>query len=212
MRFNSIIIDLLADATNFRTFKTLRQHPEGLTGRALGTLTGVSVFKINGVLRFLAAQGVITQTVVGNAHLYRLNEHHILVRDVINNLINYENNLLNNLGQAIWDRLTNHPLSIILYGSVARGDEKPTSDVDLLLIYRDGEVLETTRSITEDPAIIEWINRNYGNMASIRRMSISEFQHPTLKQKTLIRNIIKEGKNIAGLSLTNVINYHGNKS
>ena len=212
MIFNNIIIELLADPVHIRVFKTLRQHPEGLTGRALGTLAETSAFKINGVLRALAAQGVITQTIVGRAHLYRLNEHHILVRDVVNYLIDYENNLLTRLGGTIMEKLSPPPLSVMLYGSVARGDESPSSDLDLLLAYKDEEEPELRGLISEEPSIIEWINRNYGNTAGIRRICISEFQNPDPEYKELVRNIIKEGKSIAGLSMTEVLNYHGDNS
>lgn len=209
MVFNNIISWLLTDMIHIKVFKLLRLHREGLTGRALGTLAQTSVFKINSVLRFLVSQGVITQTVVGRAHLYRLNEHHILVHDVINYLINYENNFLTRLGEMIIEKLSLSPLSVILYGSVARGDEGPMSDIDLLLIYQDEE---KPGPISETGSIIEWINRNYGNMAGIRRIRISEFQNPMEEHKALIRNIIKEGKSIAGLSMTEVLSYYGNKS
>lgn len=209
MKFNNIISELLSDPIHVRVFKTLQQHSEGLTGRALGTLVGTSAFKINGVLRALAAHGVLTQTVVGNAHLYRLNEHHILVREVINYLIDYENNLLSNLGKAVMEKLAPSPLSIILYGSIARGDESPSSDVDLMLVYKDEE---EPGSIRKAELVFEWITRNYGNPAGIRRIRISEFQNPDSEYKELVRNIIKEGKSIAGLSMTEVLNYHGDNS
>lgn len=209
MKFCNIINDLLADTIHIKVFKILRLHSEGLTGRALGTLAKTSVFKINGVLKSLVAQGVITQVVMGRAHLYRLNEHHILVRDIISYLIDYENNLLNQLGQAIIKKLSFPPLSIIVYGSIARGDENPSSDIDLLLIYTDKVKLE---ALSQTGAMIEWINRNYGNMATIRQMKISEFQKPKAEHKILIRNIIKEGKNIGGLSITEILSYHDNKN
>lgn len=209
MKFYNIIIDLLSDPIRIKVFKTLRQHPEGLTGRALGTLVGTSAFKINGVVRALAAHGVLNQTLVGNAHLCRLNEHHILVREVVNYLIDYENNFLTNLGKAVMEKLTPHPLSIILYGSIARGDENPSSDVDLMFIYKDEE---EPGSIHKADPVFEWITRNYGNPAGIRRIRISEFQNPELEHRELIRNIIKEGKSIAGLSMTEVLNYHDNKN
>ncbi|OGQ07505.1 MAG: hypothetical protein A3G32_01090 [Deltaproteobacteria bacterium RIFCSPLOWO2_12_FULL_40_28] len=205
MIFNNIIEKLLTDPIHLRVFKTLRLHPEGLTGRTLGVLVKTSSFKINGVVRFLVALGVITQTVVGRAHLYRLNEHHILIQDVINYLIDYETNLLNKLGETIMDQLPRKPLSIILYGSIARGDEAPLSDVDLLLIYKDNA---KPGLISQTAPMIEWINRNYGNTASIRQVFISEFQKPEPEHKTLIRNIIKEGKSIAGLTITEILNYH----
>jgi uncharacterized protein len=46
-----------------------------------------------------------------------------------------ENNPINALARQIVDLV--HPLRIILFGSHARGDARPDSDIDLLIIIRN---------------------------------------------------------------------------
>lgn len=203
---NNISKHLLADLVKIQAIKVLYQHSEGMTGRALGSVVGTSPFKINKVLQNLVEQGIVTETVVGRAHLYRLNRDHIFITSIINKLIELEKNILLNLGQTIMPHLDPKPLSIILYGSVARGDEKPNSDLDLLFVYDNHA---KSGKISNNAYIMELISRQYGNPVSIIRIRISDFQHPEPDHKAFVKNIIKEGKNIAGLSVTELLNYNG---
>lgn len=208
MKFTNIISSLLGDIVKINVYKVLSLHQEGLTGRGLAALIGTSPFKINQVLRQLEAQGVVQSSVVGKAHLYRLNISHILVTGFILPLIEQEQEIFRKLGQGIIDRLAPHPpLSVILYGSVARGEEEPDSDLDLLLLYEDSQYISTKDAITANHRVFEWVNREYGNRASIRHDWIADFKRDAAGRDPLVQNIIKEGRSIAGLAMTEVLNY-----
>lgn len=207
MFFSNIIVNLLSDSVKIGVYKTLSRHPEGMTGRGLAALISTSPFKINQVLRELVSQGVIEESVIGRAHQYRLNKQHILIRDLILPLIDFEEKILTNLGAEIMKRLEkNPPLSVILFGSVARGDAEPLSDIDVFLIYTDKD--ETPGPISETGDLLsEWITRSYGNHVSLRRAWVSDFQRRARERDPLIRNVIEEGKCLAGLSLTELLDY-----
>lgn len=207
MIFHNIISELLGGRVQITVLKLLFFHEEGLTGRGLANLVGCSTFKMQKVLEILVSQGLVTKSVVGRAHTYRTNGEHILMQKVIRPLIDFEKSLFSDLGKLIMKFLDIKPLSIILYGSVARGDELPNSDLDLFLIYGNEVTQHSIRHIGD--TLMEVIPRKYGNPVSIRRSCVSDFQNRANKKDPLIRNIIREGRVIAGLSLSELLETNG---
>lgn len=206
MNFNNIVMDLLGDKCNIKTLFILAHHPEGLTGRGLAHLVGVSTFKMHTVLKFLTAQGVLIKTNVGNGNLYRLNEEHVLIKQVLTSLFDFQKGLIDGLGSDVIKKFEPKPISVILYGSIARGDDKPDSDIDIVLIYNDREKPKEV-----DDKIWQDIPFKYGNNLSVKHVSVTELKEALNKKDSFARNLIKEGRSIAGMSLMEVLNYGGSK-
>lgn len=204
MKFNHIVHELCGDSVYLGITAVLLKSPEGVSGRGLAGLLKVSTFKVHHSLKFLAAQGILKATVVGKSHLYRLNPDHILVRKVILLLLDFQENIYLELGREVMTRLKPKPLSIILYGSVARGEEKPDSDIDLFLVYKTPRKMGR---ISENELWMEIVTRRYGNFVSVRRGTIDQLQGRYKERDELMRNIVKEGKVIAGLSMTDLLAY-----
>lgn len=207
MNFNNVIIDLLGDKGNIKTLFMLAHHPEGLTGRGLAGLIGVSTFKIHTVLKFLTEQGILAKSCVGSGNIYRLNEKHILVKQVLMPLFEFQKGLTEGLGSDLMKRLEPKPLSIILYGSLARGDEKADSDIDIVLVYNDRDKPDMI-----DENIWQEIPLKYGNALSAKHVSVSELKEALDKKDSFARNLVKEGRNIAGATLMEVLNYGSSKA
>jgi hypothetical protein len=82
----------------------------------------------------LAAEGIVSRRAVGGAHLYRLNRDHIAAR-WIEGLAALPEELIDRLRTTVdaWDQ----PASLaFLFGSVARHEAAPSSDLDLLIVRR----------------------------------------------------------------------------
>jgi predicted nucleotidyltransferase/DNA-binding transcriptional ArsR family regulator len=204
MKFTNILEHLLGDPVKIRVYSMLQRHPEGLTGRGLGALVQTSPFKINRVLQELVRHGVVTEKVIGRAHQYRLNQEHIFVKEVLPTVLTFGNESLTSLGQYIMQKLSPKPLSVILYGSIARGDENADSDIDLFLIYAAHHDPGKLRNYDN---MMSSISALYGNPVAIRRSRISDIQNPIEDHKEFLRNIRREGKSIAGLSITELLSY-----
>lgn len=204
MNYSNALNKLIPDLAALNVYRILAQQEAGVTGRALAALAGVSTFKMHHTLRALVAQGVITKQIVGRAHIYRLHHAHVVVRDVILFMLRYERELLFKLGESLMTQCTPRPISILVYGSVARGEELPDSDIDLLLVYANDA---TPPPMSEYGALMEWVTRTYTNPVSIRRARIADIQQPLDEHRALMRNIIKEGRAIAGLSLTDLLSH-----
>jgi predicted nucleotidyltransferase len=205
MVFSNFLENLLGDPVKIRVYRVLTRRAEGVTGRGIASLIGTSPFKINQVLRGLVSDGVVESVSMGRANLYRLNRRHVLVRDLVFFLTDYEKGFWLNLGRKILKHLRPKPLSVILYGSVARGEEEATSDLDLHLVYDDR--ISEKEGGDQDRLLREEMGRAYGNPLSITRSTVSEFQRRSRQREPLIRNIVKEGRVLAGKSFTELLSH-----
>lgn len=102
----------------------------------VGSLSG-----IRRALERLTRQGVVTARGAGNVILHELNRDHLAYPAIDAALSAYEpfqelSRRLADLGQTHSAELHRTP-TIAIYGSVARGDAAPESDLDLLLVIDD---------------------------------------------------------------------------
>lgn len=86
--------------------------------------------------RFLE-NGVVTVRRAGNAQLWRWREAHYFT-EPLSALFAAEHATLEALRSVVVEALSNSDdvTRVVLYGSVARGDERPGSDIDLLVVVR----------------------------------------------------------------------------
>ena len=112
--------------------------------RADASFTGRQVHRVAGrhsergvrnALHRLCDQGIVARERVGSADQYRLNRRH-LAAPYIESLAGLRAELLRRFADEIgrWDIA---PAYAALFGSAARGDMQPESDIDLLVVRED---------------------------------------------------------------------------
>ncbi len=104
-----------------------------MTGRELQRVLGRGSHQgIRNAADRLAEQGVVARRSAGNANLYQLNRDHVAA-SWIEGLASLPGQLLDRLRDAIngWEQ---RPVLVVLFGSVARGEATPESDLDLLVV------------------------------------------------------------------------------
>ena len=107
------------------------------TGRDLARTVGFDHKTCHAALRALAAQGVVRFRRAGTGLLYGLNLDHPVVQDILIPAFAAEAGLVERFADEA-RRLAVEPVeSVILFGSVARRQERATSDVDLLFVTAD---------------------------------------------------------------------------
>ena len=108
-----------------------------MTGRELQRVIGRGSHQgIRNAADRLAEQGVVSRRSAGNANLYRLNRDHVAA-SWIEGLASLPAQVLDRLRQAI-DGWGQPPVLVVLFGSVARGEATPESDLDLLIVRPAG--------------------------------------------------------------------------
>jgi DNA-binding transcriptional ArsR family regulator len=102
-------------------------------GQVAGQAARGSEIGIRRTLARLAEQGIVRGTMMGRNQVYELNRDHIAAHIA---------ELMAELRPRLWDRFRGEladwrirPLYACVFGSAARGDGDPTSDIDLLLVH-----------------------------------------------------------------------------
>lgn len=147
--------------------------------------------------------GVLQRRRAGRAYLYSLNEANYLVSDSLLPAFRSEAEWLQRLGKEVFATLNRRADSIVLYGSWARAQAASTSDVDLLVVtrsVRDRKEVERTLE-TQRGRLAE----RFGRPVSLLVISRDEFRRRLRRGDRLIREIVREGRAVAGRSIAEVI-------
>jgi uncharacterized protein len=152
-------------------------------------MAGASPAQINTALHSLEESGLISRDIVGRAHVWRMAEHHALA-PVLITLFREERESLTGLKADLRTLIEKLPVErAILFGSVARGDERPTSDVDLLAIVKsraDKERVEEALS----RASLDFITK-FGNPLSA--LVLEEKRVRTPDNPAFLNNVLRDG-------------------
>lgn len=103
------------------------------TGRQAAKLVGeASVSGVRRVLERLVGEGVVLREAAGSAYLYRLNREHLGAPHIIA-LARLRDELVARV-RALVAAWSAAPDVVVLFGSGARGDMHPASDIDLFVV------------------------------------------------------------------------------
>lgn len=190
MRFHNPLDDILGNRIRVSLLRVLaRAGSRGFTGRDLARMCGSSPSQATASLQVLEESGLIVRDIAGRSHVWRLAERHALA-PVLKTLFRIEATSMSALQSDIESVIRKLPVQrAILFGSVARGDEHPTSDVDILLTVRstaDKEQVEETLSA----ASLHFAIR-FGNPLSTLVMEERHFDSPP--NPSLLANIRRDG-------------------
>lgn len=194
MRFTRPLEHVLGSKTKVAILRYLSLTGLELNGRQIARATDISPPTVNRALAGLVMEGVLIQRNVGRTYLYRLNDANRLAAELIIPLFQKERDLLKRALSEVLDGVPSI-LSAILYGSLARGEGEPSSDVDLLIVTDDRV---SARDMLEDRAV-DFLER-YGNVLSLYILSLDEFRDLYQQKDELLREILAEGRVAAGQS------------
>ena len=173
------------------------------TGRAIGQALQLSHSAVHRALRPLTARQIVDAGPQGRAILYRLNEEHWLVQTGLRPLFEAEIGFFPRLGEAIQTAAKVPLRSVILFGSLARGDAQPDSDIDLLCLARISDTREAAEANLH--AAAPALQRQFGRRISCLVWSTREFLRRYRSGDPLVREIMNTGDAIAGATLAQAI-------
>jgi predicted nucleotidyltransferase len=190
MRFRNELDELLGSPIRVRVLRVLTRFPgKGFTGRELARLCESSPSQTNAALVCLRDSGVAFREIAGRSHVWRLAPEHVL-RDVLVQMFQGEAGSLQALQADIQGLLQSLPVKrAFLFGSVTRGDDRPTSDVDLFI-----EVESKAQKEAVESAISKSSPRfalKFGNPLSSLVLDRSQTRRPS--NPDLIERIVADG-------------------
>lgn len=190
MRFHNHLDDLLGSRIRLRLLRILsRTGRRGLTGRELARICGASSSQTSASLLALEDSGLVVRDIAGRAHVWRMAEGHVLA-PVMAKLFQAEADGIAIMKADIESVLHELPIKrAVLFGSVARGDERPTSDVDLLVVVRSSADKEKVEEALGS-ATLDFITK-FGNPLSYLVKTEKQLRFPP--NPSLITNINRDG-------------------
>lgn len=90
------------------------------------------------------------------------------------------------------DKYKNEIEDIILFGSVARGEAKEESDIDILVITA-GDRFKVRRGLS---GIVMNVLLETGEYISVKTLSIKDFQFLKELKSSFVSNVIKDGESL----------------
>ncbi len=127
---NKVTITLLRTMINYRG--------KIFTIRGLASEAKISHNEAALTVHDLAKLGIVTIQPVGRAYQIELNDKSYILNKIIEPIISVEKNTFGDLVQLLKKHLdTKKIVTAAIFGSVAKGDEKLDSDIDLLVISND---------------------------------------------------------------------------
>ena len=153
MRFHEPLDDILGSRIKVRILRILYRTRGQFTGREISRLVGYSPTHTISTLRYLESEGLVVSQRAGKADLFSLNERSSAVSAVLDPILEWEQGLLADLASIFKETLDKRLIEVRLFGSVARGEERHDSDVDLLLVVRDDSDIESTEEEVASAAI-----------------------------------------------------------
>jgi len=194
---------VLGAPSHIAVLRSLYTTGVGLTGRQIARSSGVAVQATHDALARLSAANLVRWMHAGRAHVYELNRDHFLFRNGIRPLLEAESGFRSHIRSILKRALSGHVLSAAIFGSVARGEDRPESDLDLIMIVEREKGREKAHDRTS--AVSERLHREFGVRLSSMAYGRSEFRQNYLKGKSFFQTVVKDGETLVGMDLAEVV-------
>ena len=196
MKFRKPLDDIFQTPSSIKVLRVLAKSELDLTGRQIADMAGLNPQTCQNTLDRLNDLRLLAVRRVGRAYLYRLKSNNAIVNQMLAPLFNTEKNLLANELTKVANRLEGTAIAVILFGSVARGEEEPGSDIDLAVIVQDPETREAAQGLGDE--ILDELADVTGVVPTIIVWSKDEFKERYDSGDGLARSLLEEGRVVMG--------------
>ena len=166
MRVHNPLDKILNNEVKVKILRFLCKTEAEWSGRQIAQEIKVSPATCHKALRELYDEGALLLRSIGKSYLYRLNTENLLVSDVLKPLYERESKIPDEIYKGIVRNISfpviNDIVSIAVFGSVKRRKERPTSDIDLLVLVKNSE---NKKEVEEDFGKV--IRRSWADALSV---------------------------------------------
>lgn len=141
---------VLGAKSKVAALRVLFNSKVGFSGSSVAKRSGMGLLAIQNALADLEGLGLVRVERGSVEHRYRLNFKHYLVGQGLSQLFEAERAMVKTLAQDLRRVLNRQVLSAGLFGSFARGEAKPGSDIDLLVIVKTLKERERVGTVLSD--------------------------------------------------------------
>ncbi len=197
-RLGASLDRILTSPVRLRVAKFMVRLPEKeFTGREVAALLDLSHTAVQDAMRILVANGLVTRRVIGRAHVFRTNKESYLY-GVVRELVKAEEGLEEELFLLLRSRLQDLAISLVVYGSHARGTASSTSDLDVIVVTEKPDQAQQRLSELQMTLL-----RRYGIYLDVKVWTPPQIR--SRKSLSYVRAARSEGVTILGKPLEEVI-------
>lgn len=198
MRPTHSIEHLLGSRSRIAVLRVLHGVNVPLNASQIAARTGLTHPAVTAALRDFVSMGVVNSSPVGRATVHWLSRDNIYVENLLDPLFQAEESLQDDLLDDLAWAFQDHAVSVVLFGSYARGDQTAESDVDVVLVAED----EAARAMLEMAAADHGLRfrTRFGASLSPLVFSVREAANLPRSSPELVSSIRRDGVMISGLS------------
>ena len=187
MKFNISIVDIVNSKLKMKIIEFLLRHDAAMSEREIASIIKVSHMSINRIMPELSAINFVDCVRIGNTNQWNVNRKSYAYK-IFSRLIQSVNGMkspLEDLKKTLLQGLSkNNIKKIVLFGSIAKGDEEEGSDIDIYILV--GKSRDKDKVESEIERLSNECYDLYGNRLSAYIMTESEYN----KKQNL--NVIRE--------------------
>jgi predicted nucleotidyltransferase len=157
----------------------------GLTRPAAGTVLGE-----------FAAMGLTANVDVGNARVHWLVRDNVYVQELVKRVFEFESRMPDMLLEDLRDTFGDAAESVVLFGSYARGDQRPDSDIDVVLVGIDAQQKARLHVLVADESAS--FRRRWGASLSVLTFTLDEAAELRRTSPGLLRSLEEDGVVVSG--------------
>ena len=202
MKYHEPLNEILGNKIQVKLLRVLVRTKSSFTGRELARLVGHSQNQTRLALEELERNGLVVWQNAGRSHLYSIDKDSILITDFLEAGFRLEDTLLNRLSAIYREEVGKALVSVILFGSIAKGEEKPDSDIDLIIVVSD----KADAKIVED-GVAEAsakVTGSFGNQATAIVVKKTDYERKIKQKKGLWREVAETGIKLSPHSGSNL--------
>lgn len=166
------------------------------SGREIARRSGRSKTGVQHVLDRLVRHGLVDRLQTGNASLYSLNREHLLA-PAVDQMTGARVELIRRLREQIggWDIAPSHAS---LFGSTARGDGGPDSDIDLLIVRPETVDADDAVWRPQLDELADLILRWSGNHAGVVEVPEQDLQRLREQRPAVVAQVQEDAVDLIG--------------
>jgi predicted nucleotidyltransferase/predicted transcriptional regulator len=138
MRFHLSVADIISSPVRLKVAGFLLTHEAPMSEREIASVLKISHMSVNRAMGELSEINFVSYKTVGKAHMWMVNRKsyaYTAVSKIVES-VNAEATPLVALKELVLKYLPKETLRVVLFGSVAKGEERDDSDIDLLIVVR----------------------------------------------------------------------------
>ncbi|TET68148.1 MAG: hypothetical protein E3J56_11765 [Candidatus Aminicenantes bacterium] len=207
MRIHQPLNKILNNETKVRVLRFLYSNDIEWSGRRIAREIQISPATCHKALQELYSEGIVLLRNVGKTYLYQFNHDNYVAKELLHPLFKKEERLLKVISRLLRDefseKVKERVVSIALFGSVEKKEDRPDSDIDLLVLVaraKDKEKIERAFDNLNEKTM-----RLFGKIVSPYIESVSGFRRKYKQGLPVVKEIVQSHKLISGKSLREVI-------